>query len=322
MPEPLAARRPRWSVRRQVVVFLLLTVVLSWRAWPLTLLHPTSTALVPIGPSIAAVVCRSAPAGGRRAVAALLRQLVRLARAPRVVRGCAARPSLSSSAPSSWPTGRSAPLSNCWRPSPDGTCCRCCSRSGSWSAGRSAEELGWRGFLLPLLMERHGALVASLLVAPLWFAFHLPAMLSGPATEQRPVLSFLLWVVMAVSAAHLALAADRAQRAGRDALPRRDRHVRGAAAPAVHRRRLHPRVVAARRVHDRRGRRRRGSATTGSGGSVVPTTRSGFRTSGAGATGWHHPDSRRGPGHGRSGIDGRDVGGWRCASAPALIAFS
>ena len=195
MPDPLAARRPRWSVRRQVVVFLLLTVVLSWWAWPLTLLNPTSTALVPIGPSIAAVVV-TALSGGRRAVAALLRQLVRwrvhpgwyaaallgppvligaVVLANRAL-GAAVEPSAT------FPGWHLLPLLFAIR---------------IVVGGPLGEELGWRGFLLPLLMQRHGALVASLLVAPLWFAFHLPAMLSGPATAQRPVLSFLLWVVMA-----------------------------------------------------------------------------------------------------------------------------
>jgi CAAX protease family protein len=36
------------------------------------------------------------------------------------------------------------------------------------------EETGWRGFLLPTLQERFGALEAALLVAPLWALWHLP----------------------------------------------------------------------------------------------------------------------------------------------------
>ena len=36
------------------------------------------------------------------------------------------------------------------------------------------EETGWRGYTLPLLQRRHGAVVAALLVAPIWVVWHLP----------------------------------------------------------------------------------------------------------------------------------------------------
>lgn len=41
------------------------------------------------------------------------------------------------------------------------------------------EELGWRGFLLPRLLERHTPLRATLLTAAAWYAWHLPALLSS-----------------------------------------------------------------------------------------------------------------------------------------------
>ncbi|MFC1720198.1 CPBP family intramembrane glutamic endopeptidase [Pseudomonadota bacterium] len=40
--------------------------------------------------------------------------------------------------------------------------------------GPIGEEIGWRGFFLPLLMQRHNAIVASLIVAVVWFLWHLP----------------------------------------------------------------------------------------------------------------------------------------------------
>jgi membrane protease YdiL (CAAX protease family) len=40
--------------------------------------------------------------------------------------------------------------------------------------GGTLEELGWRGFALPLLQERHSPLVAAVLLGLLWWAWHFP----------------------------------------------------------------------------------------------------------------------------------------------------
>lgn len=45
-----------------------------------------------------------------------------------------------------------------------------------WGGGQ--EELGWRGFMLPLLQETYSALVASLLVGAAWAIWHLPLLLN------------------------------------------------------------------------------------------------------------------------------------------------
>ena len=40
--------------------------------------------------------------------------------------------------------------------------------------GPVPEEPGWRGFALPILQKRHGALLATVILAPLWAGWHLP----------------------------------------------------------------------------------------------------------------------------------------------------
>jgi membrane protease YdiL (CAAX protease family) len=40
--------------------------------------------------------------------------------------------------------------------------------------GAVGEEVGWRGFALPQLQRRFSPLVATAILAPLWWAWHLP----------------------------------------------------------------------------------------------------------------------------------------------------
>jgi membrane protease YdiL (CAAX protease family) len=52
------------------------------------------------------------------------------------------------------------------------------------------EEIGWRGFLLPQLSRRHSPLIASLVVAVAWFAWHLPAYALFGKGRSDPILPF------------------------------------------------------------------------------------------------------------------------------------
>lgn len=67
--------------------------------------------------------------------------------------------------------------------------------------GGVGEELGWRGYALPRLQQRYGALSASLLIGVVWALWHLPAWWT-PGSGQDAV-SFPVFVVSVVAASIL-----------------------------------------------------------------------------------------------------------------------
>ena len=62
-------------------------------------------------------------------------------------------------------------------------------------SGPLGEEPGWRGFALPRMLERHGALAASLLLGVLWSAWHLPLLLVGDLTVYGSINAVLAAIV-------------------------------------------------------------------------------------------------------------------------------
>jgi membrane protease YdiL (CAAX protease family) len=43
------------------------------------------------------------------------------------------------------------------------------------------EEIGWRGWLLPKLAERHGLVLATIMTGTVWYFWHFPILLGGAA---------------------------------------------------------------------------------------------------------------------------------------------
>ena len=56
-----------------------------------------------------------------------------------------------------------------------------------------SEEVGWRGFVLPKLQTRYGALIASLIIGVLWMLWHLPLLLiKGSIMSTYPLIPYLI----------------------------------------------------------------------------------------------------------------------------------
>jgi uncharacterized protein len=55
-------------------------------------------------------------------------------------------------------------------------------------SGPLGEEIGWRGFALPKLLETHSALAASLILGSVWAAWHLPLILVGDFTAYGSIM--------------------------------------------------------------------------------------------------------------------------------------
>lgn len=172
----------RWARRHPLAAYGLVAYTLSWGYWiPLVLTghvvrfgQATTHFPALLGPAIAAVAL-TATTDGRRGVRDLLARTLRWRVAPRrwlfaigsplllvalALAVLAAGPGL----PDLTLFGRTAGL-------PDHGVLF------GWAMlvlGGLGEEVGWRGYALPLLRQRHAPLTASLLIAALWAGWHLP----------------------------------------------------------------------------------------------------------------------------------------------------
>jgi len=186
--------RPRirnWAARHELLLYFVLAYLISWALWPLVILNPTSSPLVPFGPLIAAVVV-ALWAGGRRELWTLLRQLGRWRVHPLWYLIALLGPVVMAALTALLAVAAGAPVR----------------RTGAYTDWQAIatffltaviivglfEEVGWRGFALPRLQRRLAALWAALALGVGWALWHLPELISDP-TGQRPVVQFVLWAL-------------------------------------------------------------------------------------------------------------------------------
>jgi uncharacterized protein len=186
-----ATARRNWASRHDLALYFGLAYLLSRALWPLVILNPDSSPLLPFGPLIAAVIV-SLWAGGKRGLWALVRQLGRwrvhpiwyviALLGPVVMAALTALLAIAVGVPA-----RQTGAYTDWQ------------AIGSFFLSALilvglGEEVGWRGFALPRLQRRLDAIWAALVLGVLWALWHLPELISEP-TGQRPPVQFVLWTL-------------------------------------------------------------------------------------------------------------------------------
>jgi membrane protease YdiL (CAAX protease family) len=170
--------------RHSVIAFFVLAFVLTWWMFPLLQVSPLLGLFGLFGPGLAAIIM-SAIIGGRSGVKDLLNRLVRWRVGARwyvIALGGPAVLALTA-AGLAVVLGVSSSV-----------------QIGTLSIFDSVifivvvgEELGWRGFALPSLLQKRSALAASLILGVLWSAWHVPTFVV-PGTPQygKSVVAFVL----------------------------------------------------------------------------------------------------------------------------------
>ena len=172
-----------WVARHRLTTFFVLAYALTWWVYPLIRYDPLIGFLGLLGPALAALIV-TALSDGRRGVRALLRRVVRW-RVPlpwyAVALGLPAALALLA-----------ASLSAGFGPA-------------VLQVGRLTvldlvlvvlvlgEELGWRGYALPALIERFSPLGASIVLGLIWGLWHLPLFyLPGTPQYRQPFVAFAI----------------------------------------------------------------------------------------------------------------------------------
>jgi hypothetical protein len=198
--ETVHDRRPGggWVQRHPVASFVALTFVLTWSLWLLPLLEvhgyirdaPDWWGLGSFGPSLAALILSLWIGGGREA-GDLGRAVIRW-RVPARWYATAVILPMGLALPALLVGGAGgAGLALSDLPGP--AALLALFLQILFLGGPLNEELGWRGFALPRLQRRYGALGASLLVGTIWGVWHLPLFwLGAPGYTALPFGLYLL----------------------------------------------------------------------------------------------------------------------------------
>lgn len=185
-----AASIRSWVGKHEIAVFLVVAYALSWSIWPLVLLNPASSPMMPFGPGLAALLV-TLLVGGRVGLGALGRQLGKWRVSPGWYALALGLPLVVSAAAFGAVrlSGAQAPLQ--FDPAQVVT-----TLLTTLILVGLFEELGWRGFLLPRLQKDRPALAAALITGLVWLPWHLPEFVSDPG--QRPLVPFAI-IVLALS---------------------------------------------------------------------------------------------------------------------------
>lgn len=186
-----------WLKRNEIAVFLFLSFALSWFIWPLTVMNPNSTPMLPWGPLFATLIVLGFTRGWA-GIKSLLADMFRWrvgARwyafallIPIGITFAAVYINVALGAPA--PPVSAFEISELLSLIPG-------LLITTLIAGPFTEEPAWRGFLLPRLQAKYQPLIASLIIGVIWCSWHLPLLVSDPSS-QRPPLQFLV-VTMAFS---------------------------------------------------------------------------------------------------------------------------
>lgn len=173
--------------RYPLIAFFSLAYGLSWAVYPLLAVSPMLGIIALFGPAIAAIVV-SVLTGGRAAIAALFQRLGRWRIPIHWYAIAAGLPLLLGLAAALLNVVLGAPLPNQLAPVMLINIILILLVVG--------EELGWRGYALPKLLESHSALSASLILGVLWAGWHLPGFfIPGLPQYGEPFLGYLLWFI-------------------------------------------------------------------------------------------------------------------------------
>ena len=170
--------------RHPVLAYFVLAYVLTWWMFPLLQFSPLLGLLGLFGPALAAIIM-AAVLGGRSGVTALLERVVRWRVGGRWYVLAVGLPALLALTAAALAVLLGVSTSV---------------QIGALSVLDFVifivvvgEELGWRGFALPCLLQQRSALSASLILGVLWSAWHLPTFLvQGTPQYGKSVIAFVL----------------------------------------------------------------------------------------------------------------------------------